>query len=97
MWNLIVHLLEILLSSMIQLHLCWVRPSALGAFSILYEPLLIPWDRSCGIQDVSGAWHRHLQLAGLSGICQWLLLLSGLVASFWLGAPYVRSLEIMLP
>jgi len=45
---------------------------------------------------VSSPWHRHLQLAGLSGICKWLLLLSGLVASFWLGAPSGRSLEIML-
>ena len=97
MWNLTVYLLKILWSSMMQLHLCWVWSSALGAFSVLYEPLLIPRDRSWGILAVSSSWHRHLQLAGLSGICKWLLLLSGLVASFWLGAPGGHPLELMLP
>jgi hypothetical protein len=97
MWNLIVHLLKTLLSPMMQQHLCWMWSSALGAFSILYEPLLIPRDRSCGILDVRSPRYRHLQLAGLSGMCKLLLLLSGLVASLRLGVPGGHSLEIMLP
>ena len=92
-----MHLLETLLSSMMQRYLCWVWSSALGAFSILYEPLLIPRDHSLGMLAMSSPWYWHLQLAGLSGMCKWLLLLSGVVASFWLGVPGGHSLEIMLP